>query len=156
MRLHARSRDSAGIDRLRIFTTRPDTLFGATYMVVAPEHPLVDALLASPPVGTHSAAVRDYVSRARERSDLERQQDKTKTGVFSGAYARNPVNRERMPIWIADYVLMGYGHGAIMAVPAHDERDYEFAQTLACRSCKSSNRRTERKSRVASASPAAT
>ncbi len=116
-----------GIEKLRIFTTRPDTLFGATYMVVAPEHPLVDALLQSPLPGTHAAAMRDYVSRARSRSDLERQQDKAKTGVFSGAYAKNPVNDQRVPIWIADYVLMGYGHGAIMAVPAHDERDHEFA-----------------------------
>jgi leucyl-tRNA synthetase len=117
------------IDRLRIFTTRPDTLFGATYMVVAPEHPLVAALLAAPAAETDVRAVSDYVQRARNRSDLERQQDKTKSGVFSGLYAKNPVNGARVPIWIADYVLMGYGHGAIMAVPAHDERDYEFAQT---------------------------
>ncbi len=118
----------AGIDSLRIFTTRPDTLFGATYMVVAPEHPLVEALLDAPTAETDVAGVRAYVERARNRGDLERQADKTKTGVWSGAYARNPVNGKQIPIWIADYVLMGYGHGAIMAVPAHDERDHEFAQ----------------------------
>ena len=123
-------RPVAGIERLRVFTTRPDTLFGATYMVVAPEHPLVDALLAAPDAGTDVAALRAYVARARNRSELERQQDKTKGGVWSGAYACNPANGERIPIWIADYVLMGYGHGAIMAVPAHDERDYEFARAF--------------------------
>jgi leucyl-tRNA synthetase len=115
---------------LRVFTTRPDTLFGATYMVVAPEHPLVEALLTMPAPETDVAFVRSYALRARNRSDLERQSDKTKTGVFSGAYALNPVNGERIPIWIADYVLMGYGHGAIMAVPAHDERDFEFASNF--------------------------
>jgi leucyl-tRNA synthetase len=117
-----------GIERLRVFTTRPDTLFGATYMVVAPEHPLVDALLAAGAPGADAAAVRAYAARARDRSDLERQSDKQKSGVFSGAYAINPVTGRQVPVWIADYVLMGYGHGAIMAVPAHDERDFEFAQ----------------------------
>ncbi len=118
----------AGIDGLRVYTTRPDTLFGATYMVVAPEHPLVDAVIAEPAPETAVDAVRAYAIEARHRSDLERQQTKEKTGVFTGAYCVNPANGERIPVWVADYVLMGYGHGAIMAVPAHDERDFEFAE----------------------------
>ena len=109
---------------LRIFTTRPDTLFGATYMVLAPEHPLVDVLTAP----AQREAVSAYVEATRRKSDLERQQDKKKTGVFTGGHAINPVNGEKLPIWIADYVMMGYGTGAIMAVPAHDERDWEFAK----------------------------
>jgi len=117
----------AGQERLRVFTTRPDTLFGATYMVVAPEHPLVDAVLAQPAKDTDSAKLSAYVTAARNRSDLERQQSKEKTGVFTGVYAVNPANGESIPVWVADYVLMGYGTGAIMAVPAHDERDHEFA-----------------------------
>ncbi|HEX8202161.1 MAG TPA: leucine--tRNA ligase, partial [Isosphaeraceae bacterium] len=112
---------------LRVFTTRPDTLFGATYMVLAPEHPLVDALTT--PV--HRAAVQSYRREAGRKSDLDRTDlAKTKTGVFTGAFARNPVNGRSIPIWIADYVLMGYGTGAIMAVPGHDQRDFEFAQTF--------------------------
>ncbi len=118
---------SGGEARIHVFTTRPDTLFGATYMVVAPEHPLVDAVLAAPPPEADEAQLRSYVEAARNRSDLERQQDKRKTGVFSGVYAINPATAERIPVWVADYVLMGYGTGAIMAVPAHDERDHEFA-----------------------------
>ncbi|MEM9195116.1 MAG: class I tRNA ligase family protein, partial [Myxococcota bacterium] len=117
-----------GFASLRIYTTRPDTLFGATYMVVAPEHGIVDAFLANPTQETNADSVRAYVEAARNRSDRERQQSKDKTGVFSGHYATNPVNGERIPVWVADYVLMGYGHGAIMAVPAHDERDFEFAK----------------------------
>ncbi|HLQ76243.1 MAG TPA: leucine--tRNA ligase, partial [Terriglobia bacterium] len=109
---------------LVIFTTRPDTLFGATYMVMAPEHPLV-AKLAS---ADKRAEVDAYIQRAKNESDLDRTTKTEKTGVFIGAYAINPVNQERIPIWISDYVLMGYGTGAIMAVPAHDERDYEFAK----------------------------
>ncbi|MBK7367498.1 MAG: leucine--tRNA ligase [Candidatus Eisenbacteria bacterium] len=109
---------------LRIFTTRPDTLFGATYMVLAPEHPLVDVLTTP----AQREAVSAYVEATRRKSDLERQQDKKKTGVFTGGHAINPVNGEKLPIWIADYVMMGYGTGAIMAVPAHDERDWEFAK----------------------------
>ncbi len=109
---------------LWIFTTRPDTLFGATYMVLAPEHPLVDSLTTA----EHRSAVQEYVTRTRTRSEVERQEQKEKTGVFTGAYAVNPVNGEKIPIWIADYVLMGYGTGAIMAVPAHDTRDWEFAR----------------------------
>ena len=108
---------------LWIFTTRPDTLFGATYMVLAPEHPLVESLTTA----GQKAAVEEYVTRTRTRSEVERQEQKEKTGVFTGAFALNPVNGERIPIWIADYVLMGYGTGAIMAVPAHDTRDREFA-----------------------------
>ncbi|EAQ77828.1 leucine--tRNA ligase [Blastopirellula marina] len=112
---------------LRVYTTRPDTLFGATYMVIAPEHPLVDALTTS----EQSAAVKAYCDKAASKSDLERTElAKEKTGVFSGSYAINPVNDEKTPIWIADYVLISYGTGAIMAVPAHDERDFEFAQTF--------------------------
>ncbi|HEY6878394.1 MAG TPA: leucine--tRNA ligase, partial [Polyangiales bacterium] len=115
---------------LYVFTTRPDTLFGATYMVVAPEHPLVSAVLNSPLPETDVASLSAYVGAARNRSDLDRQQDKTKTGVFTGVYAKNPVSGEAIPVWVADYVLMGYGTGAIMAVPAHDERDHEFAQAF--------------------------
>ena len=113
---------------IRIFTTRPDTLFGATYMVLAPEHPLVD-VVTSPPQRVAVSAYRDASAR---KSDLQRQElDKDKTGVFTGGYAVNPVNGEKLPIWIADYVLMSYGTGAIMAVPAHDARDWAFAKTYA-------------------------
>ena len=112
---------------IRIFTTRPDTLFGATYMVMAPEHPLVEVVTTA----DRRAAVTAYRDAAARKSDLQRQElDKEKTGVFTGGYAINPVNQERLPIWIADYVLMGYGTGAIMAVPAHDERDWAFARTF--------------------------
>ena len=110
---------------ITVFTTRPDTLFGATYMVLAPEHELVDVITTSDNV----SAVSAYRDRTKNKSDRERQQDvKDKTGVFTGAYAINPVNDEKIPIWIADYVLTGYGTGAIMAVPAHDERDFAFAK----------------------------
>src|SRR6516162_373187 len=111
---------------LRIFTTRPDTLFGATYMVLAPEHPLVDAVTTP----EHAAAVRQYRDAAARKSDLARQEEKVKTGVATGGHAINPVNGEKLPIWIADYVLMSYGTGAIMAVPGHDERDWEFARAF--------------------------
>jgi len=111
-------------DALTVFTTRPDTLFGATYMVLAPEHPLVDGLTND----KQRAAVNAYQAIARRESEIERlSTEKEKTGVFIGAYAVNPVNSEEIPIWISDYVLMGYGTGAIMAVPAHDERDFQFA-----------------------------
>ena len=110
---------------IRVFTTRPDTLFGATYMVLAPEHPLVDVVVSE----ACKADVQAYREAAARKSDLQRQElDKEKTGVFTGGYAINPVNHERLPIWIADYVLMSYGTGAIMAVPAHDERDWAFAR----------------------------
>ncbi len=116
-------RTEAG-DELKVYTTRPDTLFGATYMVLAPEHPLV-AKLTTP---DRKADVEAYAAAARSKSDMERTElQKDKTGVFTGACAVNPVNEKRIPIWIADYVLASYGTGAIMAVPAHDERDHEFA-----------------------------
>lgn len=110
---------------LRIYTTRPDTLFGATYMVIAPEHPFVERL-ATP---EQAEAVRAYCEKATRKSDLDRTDlAKEKTGVFTGSYAINPVNGEAIPIWVADYVLISYGTGAIMAVPAHDTRDFEFAK----------------------------
>ncbi len=112
-------------DPIEIYTTRPDTLWGATFMVLAPEHPLVNKL-TSP---AQREAVEAYIHQAQRQSDIEREAiDKEKTGVFTGGYAINPVNDERIPVWIADYVLMTYGTGAIMAVPAHDERDFEFAR----------------------------
>ncbi|PWU67515.1 leucine--tRNA ligase [Gracilibacillus dipsosauri] len=108
-----------------VFTTRPDTLFGATYAVLSPEHPLVSKIVSQ----TEKEAVAQYINQVKAKSDLERTDlAKDKTGVFTGAYAVNPINGEKLPIWIADYVLMSYGTGAIMAVPAHDERDYEFAK----------------------------
>ncbi|MBI1375386.1 MAG: leucine--tRNA ligase [Phycisphaera sp.] len=131
-------------ETIRVYTTRPDTLFGATYMVLAPEHPLVDELVADEwPEGTPESwkggakseirnpksAIAAYRAEAEARSDVDRMAEtKTKTGVFTGATAINPVNGQAIPIWIADYVLMGYGTGAIMAVPAHDQRDMEFAK----------------------------
>ena len=125
----------AGIE---VFTTRPDTLFGATYLVLAPEHELVDALTAADwpdavdprwtfGADSPAAAVDAYRRSIAAKSDLERQENKAKTGVFLGAYATNPANSERIPVFIADYVLAGYGTGAIMAVPGHDQRDWEFA-----------------------------
>jgi leucyl-tRNA synthetase len=114
-----------GPEVLRIYTTRPDTLFGATYMVIAPEHPNV-ARLTTP---ENAAAVEAYAKQASTKSDLDRTElAKEKTGVFTGSFAINPVNGEPIPIWVADYVLISYGTGAIMAVPAHDERDFEFAR----------------------------
>ncbi|MFO0875204.1 MAG: leucine--tRNA ligase [Phycisphaerales bacterium] len=114
---------------LRVYTTRPDTLFGATYMVIAPEHPLVDETLHRPPAGIDAAAIRRYVHAARNRADVDRMADaKEKTGAFLGIQAINPGTGARIPVWVADYVLMGYGHGAIMAVPAHDQRDFAFAR----------------------------
>ena len=121
----ADSRVAAAEGKLRVFTTRPDTLFGATYMVLAPEHRLVDSIT------THEqrAAIQSYKSDVAKKSDLERTElAKEKTGVFTGAFAVNPANREKIPIWIADYVLASYGTGAIMAVPGHDTRDLEFAR----------------------------
>jgi leucyl-tRNA synthetase len=114
-----------GGDPLTVFTTRPDTVFGATYMVVAPEHPLVERALAR-----GDAALAKYVAWARNRSDVDRQQSKEKTGCFTGMHAVNPATGTRIPVWTADYVLSGYGTGAIMAVPAHDERDFEFAKAF--------------------------
>ncbi|MDR1313137.1 MAG: leucine--tRNA ligase [Deltaproteobacteria bacterium] len=114
-----------GGPELRVFTTRPDTLFGATYMVVSPEHPVLDEITAP----GREADLAEYRRRAASLSESDRQDEKReKTGVFTGAYAVNPVNSARIPVWAADYVLMGYGTGAIMAVPAHDSRDHEFAR----------------------------
>ena len=114
-----------GEGSIQAFTTRPDTLFGATFMVLAPEHSLVKKITTN----QQKSAVEAYDKESRARSDIERQDtDREKTGVFTGAFATNPVNNEKIPVWIADYVLPGYGTGAIMAVPAHDERDYEFAK----------------------------
>ncbi len=110
---------------IRVFTTRPDTLWGATFMVLAPEHGLVDALTSD----DQRDAVEAYRTQAASKTELERlEDDKEKTGVFTGGYATNPVNGEQIPVWIADYVLSSYGTGAIMAVPAHDERDFAFAR----------------------------
>jgi leucyl-tRNA synthetase len=112
-------------DPIRVYTTRPDTLFGATFMVLAPEHPLVERVTTE----DRKAEVRAYVQSARKASEIERlSTEREKSGIFSGGYATNPVNGERIPIWVADYVLMGYGTGAIMAVPGHDQRDFEFAR----------------------------
>ncbi len=116
--------EQASLGPLKVFTTRPDTLFGCTYMVLAPEHPLVEAITRS----EMREAVSAYRRQAAAKSDLERTDlAKDKSGVFTGAFAINPANGKRVPIWVADYVLMSYGTGAIMAVPAHDERDHEFA-----------------------------
>ena len=113
------------IHRLEIFTTRPDTLWGATFMVLAPEHPLVDKITTP----DQAAAVEAYRQDTARQSDVQRETtDREKTGCFTGGYAINPVNHERIPIWIADYVMMTYGTGAIMAVPAHDQRDFDFAR----------------------------
>ncbi|MCK4850717.1 MAG: leucine--tRNA ligase, partial [Phycisphaerae bacterium] len=112
-------------DKLRVFTTRPDTLFGATYMVLAPEHPLAEIICTE----NRREAVKEYCTQAKQKAELARTDlAKEKTGIFTGAYALNPVNGEEIPIWVADYVLISYGSGAIMAVPAHDSRDFEFAK----------------------------
>ncbi len=117
----------AAPEKIRVYTTRPDTLFGATYMVLSPEHALVPRITTA----GQRAAVVAYQEAASRKSEFERTElAKTKTGVFTGAHAINPVNGERIPVWIADYVLATYGTGAIMAVPAHDERDFEFAKTF--------------------------
>ena len=108
-----------------VFTTRPDTIYGATYAVLAPEHPLVLQITTEDEYND----VKKYINDTKQKSELDRQTDKTKTGIFTGAYALNPLNHKKIPIWIADYVLPQYGTGAVMAVPAHDERDFEFAQT---------------------------
>ncbi len=114
-------------EKIRIYTTRPDTIFGATYMVLSPEHPLVDSITSA----EHTSEVKLYKTQAATKSELERTElAKEKTGVFTGAYAINPATQKPIPIWIADYVLIGYGTGAIMAVPGHDERDHEFAKTF--------------------------
>lgn len=110
--------------KITVFTTRPDTLFGATYIALAPEHPLISQLVNS----DTREKVEAYVQASQQKSDVERQENKEKTGVFTGSYVINPVNGQKLPIWVADYVLGGYGTGAVMAVPAHDERDFAFAE----------------------------
>src|SRR4029079_6463177 len=111
--------------QIRVFTTRPDTLYGGTFLVLAPEHSLVDLIVTE----EQWPAVREYRERAARKSEMERADlSKEKTGVFTGAYAINPATNEKIPIWIADYVLLGYGTGAIGGVPAHDERDLAFAK----------------------------
>jgi leucyl-tRNA synthetase len=120
--IHFKLEGSEG--RLSVFTTRPDTVYGVTYMVLAPEHPLVDTLTHA----SQKAAVNDYICEARKKKEIDRlSTELEKTGVFIGSYCYNPVNGEKIPIWIADYVLVTYGTGAVMAVPAHDQRDFEFA-----------------------------
>ena len=110
--------------KITVFTTRPDTLFGATYIALAPEHPLISRLVNSDTL----EKVEAYIQASQQKSDVERQENKDKTGVFTGSYVINPVNGRKLPIWVADYVLGGYGTGAVMAVPAHDERDFAFAE----------------------------
>lgn len=109
---------------IEVFTTRPDTIFGATFLILSPEHPKVKQLTTP----NQSSEVEKYLLRASKKSEQERKENKEKTGVFTGSYLENPLNKEKIPVWIADYVLMGYGTGAIMAVPGHDARDFEFAQ----------------------------
>ena len=110
-----------------VFTTRPDTLYGVTFFLLAPEHPLVDRLT----LPQYRATMDDYVAASRAEAEIERQNaEKVKTGVFTGSYAVNPINGERVPVWVTDYVLMGYGTGAVMGVPAHDQRDFDFARTM--------------------------
>ena len=111
-------------EKIKVFTTRPDTLFGATFLTVAPEHPLLDKLVND----LTKDKVEEYKKESLKKTEIERQENKQKTGIFTGSYVVNPANGKRIPVWVSDYVLGGYGEGAIMAVPAHDERDYEFAK----------------------------
>lgn len=110
--------------KIKVFTTRPDTLFGVTFLTVAPEHPLLDKLVNS----LTEDKVEDYKRESLKKTEIERQENKEKTGIFTGSYVLNPANGKKIPVWVSDYVLGGYGEGAVMAVPAHDERDYEFAK----------------------------
>lgn len=111
-------------EKIKVFTTRPDTLFGATFLTVAPEHPLLDKLVND----LTKDKVEEYKKESLKKTEIERQENKQKTGIFTGSYVVNPANGNRIPVWVSDYVLGGYGEGAVMAVPAHDERDYEFAK----------------------------
>ena len=111
-------------EKIKVYTTRPDTLYGATFMVLAPEHALAKGLATE----ETSEAVEKYILDSSMRSNVDRMQDKEKTGVFTGSYAVNPLNGAKVPIWLSDYVLADYGTGAIMCVPAHDDRDFEFAK----------------------------
>mgnify|MGYP003630898239 FL=1 len=122
--------DSEMGESLRVFTTRPDTIFGATYMVVAPEHPLVELAMDFSPPELDLKKLNDYVESSRDRSDIERQENKEKSGVYLGLNVKNPVTGKSIPIWTSDYVLMGYGTGAIMAVPGQDQRDWDFAKAF--------------------------
>ena len=124
--VHVTSEVTSGANSITVFTTRPDTIYGATYLVLAPEHPLVDAITTD----EQRTEVRAYLEQARRQDLVTRRTHKEKTGAFTGAYAVNPATGEPIPVWIADYVLMDYGTGAIMAVPGHDERDFEFAQAF--------------------------
>ena len=111
------------LQKISVFTTRADTLLGVTYVTLAPEHPLYRVFA----VTNNDESVEDYVEKTSSRSDLDRTSQKEKTGVFTGGYALHPLTNEKIPIWVGDYVLGSYGTGAVMAVPAHDARDYEFA-----------------------------
>ncbi len=111
-------------EKIKVFTTRPDTLFGATFLTVAPEHPLLDRLVND----LTKDKIEEYKKESLKKTEIERQENKQKTGIFTGSYVVNPANGKRIPVWVSDYVLGGYGEGAVMAVPAHDERDYEFAK----------------------------
>ena len=111
-------------EKIKVFTTRPDTLFGATFLTVAPEHPLLDKLVND----LTKDKIEEYKKESLKKTEIERQENKQKTGIFTGSYVVNPANGKRIPVWVSDYVLGGYGEGAVMAVPAHDERDYEFAK----------------------------
>ena len=111
-------------EKIKVFTTRPDTLFGATFLTVAPEHPLLDKLVND----LTKDKVEEYKKESLKKTEIERQENKQKTGIFTGSYVVNPANGKRIPVWVSDYVLGGYGEGAVMAVPAHDERDYKFAK----------------------------
>jgi leucyl-tRNA synthetase len=124
--VHVTAEQVGGVHEIRVFTTRPDTIFGATYLVVAPEHPLLDAITTV----DQRAAVAEYRAQASRRDLVARKTNKEKTGVFTGSFAANPATKRMIPVWTADYVLMDYGTGAIMAVPGHDERDFEFAVTF--------------------------
>ena len=118
-------------DSILVYTTRPDTLFGVTFMVLAPEHPLVETILAKPSAEIDVGPIKEYVDEAKNRADVDRMaEQKDTSGIFTGLHVLNPATGEQIPVWIADYVLMGYGHGAIMAVPAHDQRDYDFAESF--------------------------
>lgn len=111
-------------DNIEIFGTRQDTIFGVTFIVLSPEHPLLDKLVTE----EQKSAVKEYVKKAQKKSELERKENKEKTGVFTGSYVKNPINGEKVPVWVADYVLASYGTGAVMGVPAHDQRDFEFTK----------------------------
>lgn len=130
-------------DKITVYTTRPDTLHGATFMVLAPEHALAKELATD----ETREAVEQYIYDASMKSNVDRMQDKEKTGVFTGSYAINPINGAKVPIWLSDYVLADYGTGAIMCVPAHDDRDFAFAKNSRSRSFRSLQK-TDRKSKI--------